>query len=27
MHVDGSCFCGYLAFEAEIDPATVELCH
>ena len=27
MRVDGACFCGYLTFEAEIDPATVELCH
>ena len=27
MKVDGSCFCGDLTFEAEIDPATVELCH
>ncbi|MET0483360.1 MAG: GFA family protein [Aestuariivirgaceae bacterium] len=27
MKVDGSCFCGELAFEAEIDPSTVELCH
>ena len=27
MHVDGNCFCGYLTFEAEIDPASVQLCH
>jgi hypothetical protein len=27
VKVDGVCFCGYLAFEAEIDPATVVLCH
>lgn len=27
MKVDGTCFCGYLTFEAEVDPATVELCH
>jgi hypothetical protein len=27
MKVDGSCFCGYLTFAAEIDPATVQLCH
>jgi hypothetical protein len=27
VKVDGACFCGYLAFEAEIDPATVVLCH
>ena len=27
MKVDGSCFCGYLTYEAEIDPASVGLCH
>jgi hypothetical protein len=27
MKVDGTCFCGYLTFEAEINPETVELCH
>ena len=27
MNVDGRCFCGYLSFQAEIDPAMVELCH
>lgn len=27
MKVDGACFCGHLTFEAEIDPADVELCH
>ena len=27
MKVDGACFCGHLAFEAEIDPETVLLCH
>jgi hypothetical protein len=27
MKVDGSCFCGYLTYAAEIDPATVQLCH
>jgi hypothetical protein len=27
MKVDGSCFCGQLTFEAQIDPSTVELCH
>jgi hypothetical protein len=27
MKVDGSCFCGEVRFEAEIDPDTVELCH
>jgi hypothetical protein len=27
MRVDGTCHCGYLTFEAEVDPATVEVCH
>ncbi|WP_409760297.1 GFA family protein [Aestuariivirga sp.] len=27
MKVDGTCFCGNVRFEAEIDPDTVELCH
>jgi hypothetical protein len=27
MKVDGSCFCGYLTFEAEIDPDNVIICH
>src|SRR5262245_38724043 len=27
MNVDGSCFCGYLRFEAGVDPKTVVLCH
>src|SRR5690349_7462690 len=27
MKVDGQCFCGFVTFEAEIDPAKVELCH
>lgn len=27
MHVDGQCFCGYVTFEADIDPDAVELCH
>jgi hypothetical protein len=27
IRVDGACFCGYLTFEAEIDPETVRLCH
>jgi hypothetical protein len=27
MKVDGSCFCGHLTFEAEVDPETVILCH
>ena len=27
MHVDGQCHCGKIAFEAEIDPANVGICH
>lgn len=27
MQVDGSCHCGAIAFEAEIDPARVRICH
>ena len=27
MHIDGSCHCGDIAYEAEIDPAKVALCH
>ncbi len=27
MKVDGACHCGYLTFEADIDPATVIVCH
>jgi hypothetical protein len=27
MKVDGSCHCGAIAFEAEIDPARVRICH
>ena len=27
MKVDGSCYCGAITFEAEVDPAKVELCH
>jgi len=27
MHVDGHCYCGKIAFEAEADPATVTVCH
>lgn len=27
MNVDGACYCGYLTFQAEIDPETVELCN
>jgi hypothetical protein len=27
MRVHGACHCGQIRFEAEIDPATVSLCH
>ncbi len=27
MKVTGSCHCGEIAFEAEVDPARVSLCH
>jgi len=27
MKVEGSCHCGQVTFEAEIDPADVSLCH
>jgi hypothetical protein len=27
MHVDGKCFCGAVAYEAEIDPEQVIICH
>lgn len=27
MKVDGTCYCGYLTFEAEIDPDTVVICN
>lgn len=27
MHVDGGCHCGYIKYEAEVDPATVGICH
>lgn len=27
MDVDGSCYCGAIAFEAEIRPAEVTICH
>ena len=26
MKIDGSCHCGFLTFQAEVDPAKVELC-
>jgi hypothetical protein len=27
MKIDGSCHCGAITFEAEIDPANVNVCH
>lgn len=27
MKIDGGCHCGRISYEAEIDPATVTLCH
>jgi hypothetical protein len=27
MRIDGSCHCGYITYEAEIDPADVGVCH
>ena len=27
MHIDGGCHCGYIQYEAEIDPAKVGICH
>jgi hypothetical protein len=27
MHITGGCHCGAITYEAEIDPATVGLCH
>ena len=27
MHITGSCHCGNISYEAEIDPAAVGLCH
>lgn len=27
MHITGSCHCGDIAFEAEVDPASVSICH
>jgi len=27
MHVDGSCHCGNITYEAEIDPSAVSICH
>jgi hypothetical protein len=27
MKIDGGCYCGKITYEAEIDPATVRICH
>jgi hypothetical protein len=27
MKVDGRCHCGYITYEAEVDPANVLICH
>lgn len=27
MKIDGGCFCGYVTYEAEIDPDIVVVCH
>ena len=27
MHVDGGCHCGFIQYEAEVDPASVGVCH
>jgi hypothetical protein len=27
MKVEGSCHCGQISFEAEVDPLTVSICH
>lgn len=27
MHVEGGCYCGYVTYEAEVDPETVWVCH
>ena len=27
MRIDGGCHCGYLKYEAEIDPEAVAICH
>ncbi len=27
MHIDGGCHCGYITYEAEVDPDKVGICH
>ena len=27
MRIDGQCHCGFITYEAEIDPEKVEICH
>jgi hypothetical protein len=27
MKIDGGCHCGFITYEAEIDPADVGICH
>lgn len=27
MHIDGGCHCGYIRYEAEVDPEAVGICH
>ena len=27
MHIQGGCHCGYITYEAEIDPDAVRICH
>src|SRR5580704_14672194 len=27
MRVTGACHCGHITYEAEVDPATIRICH